>query len=89
MCGSIKPAWGANWGRGESEVYEGREPDFNQARRFAFDLHRRTVLQTVQSRWIMTGKACGLIVENPPQRLWKEPVSTAHNGAGNAAADCG
>jgi len=38
MCGSIKPAWGANLGRGESEVYEGREPDFNQAPRFAFGL---------------------------------------------------
>jgi hypothetical protein len=47
MSGSIKPAWGANWGRGESEVYEGRELDFNQVPRFAFGLQRRTVLQTV------------------------------------------
>ena len=37
----------------------------------------------------MTGKACGLIVENSPQRLWKEPVSTAHKGVGNAIAGCG
>jgi hypothetical protein len=43
----------------------------------------------VQSRWVMTGKACGLIVENSPQRLWKEPVSTAHNGISNAPAGCG
>jgi hypothetical protein len=38
----------------------------------------------VQSRWVMTGKACGLIVENWPQRLWKEPGSIAHNGISNA-----
>jgi hypothetical protein len=37
----------------------------------------------------MAGKACGLIVENSPQRPWKEQVSTAHNVVGNAAADCG
>jgi hypothetical protein len=30
-----------------------------------------------------------LIVENSPQQLWKAPVSTAHNGIGNAHAGCG
>ena len=34
----------------------------------------------MQSRWVTTGKACGLIVENSPQRLWKVPVSAAYNG---------
>src|SRR3954468_1043297 len=31
----------------------------------------------------MTGKACGRTVQNSPRRLWKEPVSAAHNGGGN------
>jgi len=43
----------------------------------------------VQSRRVMTGKACGLIVENSPRRLWKKRVSTAHNGIGNTPAGCG
>jgi hypothetical protein len=43
----------------------------------------------VQSRWVMTGKPCGLIVENSLRRLWKKPVSTAHNGISNAPVGCG
>jgi hypothetical protein len=35
------------------------------------------------------GKACGLMVENSPQRLWKEPVSAAYNGIRNTPAGCG
>ena len=40
----------------------------------------------VQSRWVMTGKACGSIVENSPRQLWKKRVSTAHNGISDAPA---
>jgi hypothetical protein len=67
-----------------------RERDFNHVPRFAFGLQKAGPdADDVQSRWVMTGKACGLIVENWPQRLWKEPGLIVHNWINNARVGCG